>query len=176
MKTSDPLYSPHVLELITVANEYCLFLEKVEPIEVEDLIEYLRKILPLLYIKGSLLPEFNPDEPQPERYVTEQEWETVFNDLRTKFGELDEFYFIDHSDPGDAEPWKGSLADHLADIYQDLKDFLLLFQKNTYTAQQNAICDCRELFRIHWGERLTRAHYVIHQLRFRDQAKTEQDF
>lgn len=168
MTSQDPLYSPHILELITVANEFCLFTEKASEYPGEEVIEYYRKILPFLYLKGMLLPDIKPEEEKPERFVTEQEWESVFNDLRNLFGELDEFYFIDHSDPVDAEPWKGSLADHLADIYQDLKDFIMHFQVNTYTAQQNAVHICWQLFREHWGERVTRAHYVIHQISFRD--------
>lgn len=176
MDTREPVYSAHVLELLTVANEFCLFLEKIENYPQEDVLDYLRKILPMLYIKGSLLPDVQPDEPQPERYVTEQQWETIFNDIREKLGSLDEFHFIDHNEPADPEPWKGSVADHLADIYQDLKDFILLFQKNTFTAQQNAVSDCRILFQTHWGERLTRAHTVIHQLCFRNESDQTEDF
>lgn len=164
---ADPLYSPHILELITVANEFCLFTERVEEYPLDEIIDYYRKILPLLYLKASLMPEIIPDEEMPERFVSEQEWETVFNDLRNKFGKDDEFYFIDHSDPADVEPWKGSLADHLADVFQDLKDFIMFFQKNTHTAQQNAVNVCNMLFRTHWGERLSRAHYVLHQIRYR---------
>lgn len=168
MNNKDPLYSPHILELITVANEFCLFTEKVEDYPREDVIEFYRKILPFLYLKGTLLPEIIPEEEKPQRFVAQQEWETVFNDLRTVFADDDEFFFIDHADPVDSEPWKGSIADHIADIYQDLKDFIMHFQVNTYTAQQNAVNICWNLFRTHWGERATRAHYVIHMLSFRD--------
>jgi hypothetical protein len=175
MEKPEPVYSAHVLELLTVANEYCLFLEKVEQYPADEVLDYLRKILPMLYIKGSLLPAIQPDELQPERYVTEQQWETVFNDIRGKIGHLDEFHYIDHTEPSDPEPWKGSLADHLADVYQDLKDFILLFQKNTFTAQQNAVSECRQLFISHWGERITRAHTVIHQLHFRGNADQDEE-
>ncbi|HRY98859.1 MAG TPA: DUF5063 domain-containing protein [Bacteroidales bacterium] len=175
MDTRDPVYSPHVLELLTVANEYCLFVERAADYPLDDFLDFLRKILPMLYLKGSLLPTLEPDEHRPERYVTEQQWESVFNDLRAKLGPLDDFYFIDLAEPGDTEPWKGSLSDNLADIYQDLKDFLLLYQMNTYTAQQNAVSECRQLFAPHWGERITRAQYPLHQLWARQQPEEPTD-
>jgi len=173
MSDQDPLYQTHVLELLTVANEFCLFTERVEGYPKPEVIDYYRKILPLLYLKGMLLPGIDPEEPMPERFVSEQEWETVFNDLRIKLGSEDSFNYIDYSDPADEESWRGSLADHLADIYQDLKDFIMLFQKNTYTARQNAVSECRRLFEEHWAERVTRALAYLHQLRFRPSTEEE---
>jgi hypothetical protein len=55
-----------------------------------------------------MIPETDPVTDTPERYVTEQQWETVYHDLQAVFGEADVFYFIDYADPSDTEPWKGS--------------------------------------------------------------------
>ena len=52
-----------------------------------------------------------------------------------------------------------------ADIYQDLKDFIYLYQKNTEMAKENAVSECKRLFQTRWGVRLTRAHTVIHEIR-----------
>ncbi|HOI00882.1 MAG TPA: DUF5063 domain-containing protein [Bacteroidales bacterium] len=155
------------LELYHLARSYCHYTEQIERVSAEEAYDHYRKLLPLLYTRGSMIPETDPVTDTPERYVTEQQWETVYHDLQAVFGEADVFYFIDYADPSDTEPWKGSLADHLADIYQDLKDFVLYFEKGTHSAQQNAVFQCRQLFQTHWGERLTRALCLLHSLHFR---------
>ena len=48
----DPVYSKTVLEMLTVANEYCLFLEKAEDYDRQDIIMFLQKVCPLIYIKS----------------------------------------------------------------------------------------------------------------------------
>ena len=126
----DPVYSRKVLEMLTVANEYCLFLEKAEEYTFDELLNFLQKIAPLIYLKSALLPDVDvEDEDAVEHYVSEEQWETLFNILYNKFGEDDQFHFIDHHERSHNDPVKGSLAECFTDIYQDLKDFLLLYQK-----------------------------------------------
>ena len=60
--TKDPVYSRTVLELLTVANEYCLFLEKAEGYDRLDILLFLQKICPLIYIKASLLPDIKVND------------------------------------------------------------------------------------------------------------------
>jgi hypothetical protein len=72
----DMIKSRTVLEFLTVANEYCLLIEKCKNYPRESLLQIIYRILPLIYLKGSLLPEITPeDEAQQERYVTEEQWE-----------------------------------------------------------------------------------------------------
>ena len=52
------VYSKNVIEFITVANEFCSFLERAEDLESDDFLSRLQKLLPFLYIKASLIPEF----------------------------------------------------------------------------------------------------------------------
>ena len=49
--TEEPAISRNVIEMITVANEYCLFLEGIEKYTKDDIISYFQKICPLLYLK-----------------------------------------------------------------------------------------------------------------------------
>ena len=55
--SDHPVFSKNVLEFLTVANDYCLMMAKVETTSKYSLIEYLQKVCPLLYIKASLLPD-----------------------------------------------------------------------------------------------------------------------
>jgi hypothetical protein len=160
----DPVYSKTVLEMLTVANEYCLFLEKAEDYNRQDIIMFLQKVCPLIYIKSALLPAIEiDDEETAEHFVTEEEWESIFNTLQ-KFGDDDIYYFIDPHENSNTDPVRGSLAENFTDIYQDLKDFVLLYQKPRKASMEYAVFECKRLFETRYGFRLVRAHSTLHYL------------
>jgi hypothetical protein len=129
---------------------------------------------PLLYLKGSMLPELKVENSEAyERYVTEEVWENIFNELRNKFGKADEFWFIDEETFNDDEITKGSMAEHLTDVYQDLKDFVFLYSKNTSDAILNAVYECRYLYQTNWGYKLSRIQKNIHHLLYHSQIEDE---
>jgi hypothetical protein len=170
----DPVYSKNVLEMFTVANEYCLFMEKATDYPKGDFLGYLQKICPLIYIKAALLPDVNPtDEGGLEHFVTEEQWEELFNVIHLKLEEDDLYYFIDHHEKTHQEAVKASLAENLTDIYQDLKDFLLLYAKPLKISRENAVYDCKRLFETRFGYRLVNAHSAIHYLLFTEGEKGE---
>ncbi|MFW5792658.1 MAG: DUF5063 domain-containing protein [Bacteroidota bacterium] len=158
---SNIIYSKAVIEFITVANEYCLFFEKAENYSAEDIFQYFQKIAPLLYLKGSVMPEVTVnDDSFSEKFVTEEKWEAIFKALREKFGEQDIYYTHDHN--YDTE--EASLSDNMADIYQDMKDFIMLYQNSLIHAKENAIFEIQKLFKSHWGIRIINALKAVHQI------------
>lgn len=162
----EPVYSPFVLEFLAVAQKYCLFIEEIEKYDKEKIFDYLHKALPLLYVRGSVLPGIEVDDFSfNEKYVTEEQWQNTFNELREKFGSSDEFWYIENDNPLN-DLVKGSLADQLADIYQDLKDFTLLYQKQLRDAKKVAVWEIRELFKAHWGFRVVNVLKVLHYYLF----------
>lgn len=162
---NDPVYSKKVLEMLTVANEFCLFLEKAEEYDRMDIIRFLQKVVPLIYIKASVLPDIEvSDDSAAEHFVTEEQWEGIFNMLRDKFGDDDIFYFHDHHDRSSHDPVKASMAENFADIYQDLKDFLMLYQKPLRASMENAVSECKRLFETRFGYRLVNVHPPVHYL------------
>lgn len=172
---TNSISSKNVMEMLTVANEYCHFIEKAHHYETKDVLEYLQKIFPLLYLKGCLLPQVVAQVPEAnERFVTEESWEIIFNELRNKFKPQDEFWTVDHADFQDNEPIKESLAENLTDMYQDLKDFVLLYSKGTESAKENAVQDCKLFFETHWGYRLVQSQKYIHNMINGDKRKRAQ--
>jgi hypothetical protein len=159
-----PVYSKNVLEFITVAHDYCLTLGKPEKLKIKMLNDYLRKVLPLLYIKADLLPSVDiSNENANERYITEEDWQALFNHLRRIFGKNDEFWYIDQSGKTN-DMSRGSVSEHLTDIYQDLKDFVVLYQKNSLDAKENAVASIKRLFFDHWGFKVINVMPVLHYL------------
>jgi hypothetical protein len=164
-ETGDPVYSKNVIEMLTVANEYCLFLEKAEEYPKNDILPFLQKICPLIYLKASLLPEITDiNDEAAEHFVREEQWETMLNMLRQKFGEDDYYIWLDLHDKSDPDPIRGSLAEALADLYQDMKDFVLLYQKPRKASMEYAVYECRNLFETHFGFILVNAQKVLHYL------------
>jgi len=164
-RTDDITFSKPVIEMATVANEFCYFFDTVENKDKDVILDFTQRILPLLYLKGSLLPNISPQHPEAnERFVTEEQWEKLFTMLREKFGKDDEFWIIDPQYINETEPLKASLSENLADIYQDMKDFIMLMQKNTLPARENAISESKQLMANHWGYRIGNIFTQIHHL------------
>ena len=167
--TDDPLYSRKVLEMVTIANEYCLFLEKAEEYSSGELLGFLQKVSPLICLKSALLPDVDiTDEDAVEHYVSEEQWEYLFNVLHNKFGANDEFYFVDLHEKSHNDAIKASLAEAFTDTYQDLKDFLLLYQNPRRPFKENAVSECRRLFETRYGYRLIQAQAAIHCILYPD--------
>ncbi len=160
----NKIKSTIVLETIRVAHEFNVFSEDIAKKETKDIVSFYQKVLPLMYIKASLLPEIEVSDPTAnERYVAEEHWEGIFMALKGKFGKADEYWELDENN----DSVKVSLAEKLADIYQDTKDFVVLFQKNQMAAKENAVFEMLRLFKVHWGPRslsaLNQLHAIIYQ-------------
>jgi hypothetical protein len=168
----DIVYSKSVLEFLTVANEYCLFTEKTENYSKEDIISYMLKICPLLYLKGALLPlSQGSDFEITERYVSEEHWDAIYKSIHSKLGKDDAYWTIQGGDTGETVPVKASIADNLTDVYQDLKDFVMLYSKGTHAGKENAVAECQKLFESHWGSRIVSAHKALHHIQFPDHSE-----
>ena len=170
---SDPSVSANVIDMFTVANEFCIFTEKADKYNSEEVLQYYAKICPLLYLKGAILPAVEADEDYfGERFVNEDQWESIYNSLLLVFPGRDEFFTLSY-ETADNIPLKASISEHLADVYQDLKDFVLLYQKNLAYAKQNAVYECRNLFVSHWGARIAALLPALHILAFPVQQEDE---
>ncbi|NVO02953.1 MAG: DUF5063 domain-containing protein [Bacteroidetes bacterium] len=160
--------SKNVIEMLTVANEFCHFLENAETYGKHDVLSFIQKVSPLLYIKGALMPKVLEETTEAnERFVNEEQWSEVYNCMKDKFGEDDVFFNTDVYNDENVLI-KSSIAEHLADVYQDLKDFLMLYKKGLLPAQENAIQECVNLFERHWGIRIVAAQKAVHQVLFKD--------
>ena len=67
----SPVYGRDVMELVTVAVEYCAFLEQTEGKTRMNFVDTLMKLLPLLYLKAALLPKY---EILDGDYMAEEPW------------------------------------------------------------------------------------------------------
>ncbi len=56
-KESQTIFDKNVIEFVTVAAEFCAFLERAERMKRSTFVDTSLKILPLLYLKASMLPK-----------------------------------------------------------------------------------------------------------------------
>ena len=160
------VYSKNVIELITVANEFCSFLERSDELESIDFMGRLQKILPLLYLKASLLPEFDYEpEEDLEKYVTEVEYNLIQQKVLYHTGANDDFpeVFL----PGmqfSETALTASIAENVADIYQDMKDLIMSFRTLDEEVMGQAVWECQNGFSQIWGQKLVNSLRAIHNL------------
>ena len=73
-------YSKEVIEFVAVAKEFCDFVETIPAMGRKDVIQRLQKFIPLIYLKGSLLPVSDCNETGlAEDCVTEEQYNSMMN-------------------------------------------------------------------------------------------------
>ena len=163
----DVVYSRNVIEFATVANEFCAFVESVSELTRKDFLGKLQKLFPLLYLKASLLPEImdQEDEETPEKFVTESDYLFILNKLSSRLGEFDSYTEIPEpgSQVGEINI-EANISENVADIYQDLKDFILAYRIGTVDVMRTALWECRNNFEQYWGQRLVNGLRAVHML------------
>jgi len=163
--TYEPVYSRNVVEFVAVANEFCKYAEHAGELKGDELLKILQRIMPMMYIKASLLPALEPFfEEGNEKFVTESDWVRINESLRNKFGTADDYLEVFDEKLSESEgPVVSSISENLADIYQDIKDFLLLYQTGTPEVMNDAVWECRMNFENFWGQKLVNSMRAIHR-------------
>lgn len=178
MSENQLIYSKPVIEFATVIAETCLFLEHAEEMPKTDFISKSVKLLPLLYLKTSLLNITEDESPDGnvERFVTEDDYLFVKNQVERLLGTDDSFLEVFHPDmPYSDTPIAAFISENLADIYQELKDFAANFQIGEPEIMTSALVTCVETFAEHWGQKLLNALRALHSLRYSDSFGSEDE-
>ena len=123
---NEIVYSRNTVEFVTVAAEFCAFLEQSEGRKRRDFVDTMLKLLPLLYLKASLVPHVEGDEEfYPEEFVTEQDYEYLRAMLSAIMAGEDDYMDLNNQDVRFSdEPVVRSVSEDLADIYQALNNFV----------------------------------------------------
>ena len=160
------VYSKNVVEFVTVGNEFCNLIEKVNKFSAEENLLKLQKIMPLLYLKAAMLPKTEKVlEDELEKYVTELDYNMLQQKWLRLLGEHDNYHEV--YDPniqfGD-EMVTASISESLLDVYQDLKDFLTAYSLGNEDIMNDALYDCIYHFEDFWGQRLVNVLRAVHML------------
>lgn len=165
---SNIVFSKNVIEFVTVALQYCTFLENPDSITSKEYTDKLTKLLPLLYLKASLLPELEiEDEIYPEVTVSEDDYNYIVSKLYTAYKKNDTYLevFVEDMKYSDT-PISASISEDLADIYQDIKNFISIYEQGIEDNMSEGLYTCFENFKLYWGQKLVNVLRALHSLRY----------
>ena len=177
----DIVFSRNTVEFVTVAAEFCAYVERANEIQRKEFVGTMLKLLPLLYIKAQMLPQDErASEDELEDFVTEDSYEvlriTIAELLADKDAYLDVFVAeMKYSDT----PVTKFISEDLADIYQDIKNFVCLFQLGINETMHDAIVECNNHFRTYWGQTLVNTLRALHEIEYNcnnDEEEEEEEY
>ena len=143
-KESQVIFDRNVVEFVTVAAEFCKFLEQTETMKRSVFVDTSLKILPLLYLKASMLPKCETiGDEALETFVTEETYEILREDL--------------------------------ADIYQDIRDFIFVFQLGLNETMNDSLAACQEHFALYWGQKLVNTLRALHDVKYNQPDEEEEN-
>lgn len=177
-KNISAIYDKNTVEFVTVAAEFCGFLERTGEMKRRPFVDKALKLLPLLYLKASLLPEYaeRMDEFDPEAFVTEGDYERVRAGVAALMGRYDDYLdvFLDDMAYSDT-PICQTISEGLADIYQPVKDFICVYQLGLGRTMNDALVVCRENFSEFWGQRLLNVMRALHDVKYNVRQETDEE-
>ena len=173
-----PVYSKNVVEFVTVGKEFCVWLESTLSLPRRDFVETGRKMLPLLYLKASVLPrtETMLKDDFLEKFVDEDEYQQVLNAVLTKMGPYNDYLEVFTADmQRSVEPLTATISENLADIYQDVKDFLMSYRTAVTEIMNEALIELIHSFEEFWGQKLVNVLRAMHEVAFNGENIDEEE-
>ena len=162
------IYSNHTIDFVKIALEFCSLVENVRKNHKEDFIDQGVKILPMLYLKASFVP---PIEEEYDSYlesgVVEEMYARVQNGIACLLGNDDLFLETFHPDMQYSDtPIVATVSENLADIYQDIGNFISVFKHAQKETMNDSLAVCIEAFKEYWGQKLVNALRALHYLKY----------
>ena len=160
------IYDDSTIAFVTAAAQTCLLVEKANEYERKEWREQLLRLLPVLYLRTRLLePDETVMEEEPQRFVSEEDYNFVLIGMRELLGSYDAYLdvFVDQGIYTD-EVQTAYISEGLADVYQELKDMAAAFQTGEQAIMHDAVVLCRESFDKSWGRKVLAVLRAIHEI------------
>ena len=168
---NNTVFSKQTEDFVRTALEFCVLVEKHSQAKRDYFIDNMIKVLPLLYLKVSILPpiEENFDSDLTSK-VNEEMYDRVENAISQLLGN-DNFYLETfHPDIRLSDtPVAVKISEDLADIYQDLGNFIAVFKNGQKETMNDSLALCVLNFEKYWGQRLLNALRALHYIKFIDE-------
>ncbi len=170
-----PIYDKNTLEFVTVAKEYSSYIETSKQQDLSGFLDRGIKLLPLLYLKATLLPDVETMDEYTERYMDQNTYELVRVSLAELLGEKDVYLETFHKDMKYSDtPIAAFISENLADIFQDIADFIFIFRQGNESAMMEALALCKANFG-YWGQQLLNALKAMHAIVYNEDDLIDED-
>lgn len=163
--------APNSLAFIALSNEFCSAIENAMEFEKEDFVAKMLKMLPRIYMT---VTDIDIEESTEDFYALPYLDESVYDSLRsqiaTLMGEDDVFLetFEEDMKYSDA-PVSATISEDLADIYQQLYNFVASVRDVDTEAINSIIITCKEEFASYWGQTLCNVLRALHSVFYNKQ-------
>ena len=160
------VYAPVTLDFVTVCVEFCTFLERMEAMSRTAWVNNMLRILPSLYLKAILLPSIKVlGDGRAEVFVTEQDYMLIANYVASIIADEDVYLDVFMEDMKYSDrPISSFVSEDIADIYQDIRNFVSVYQHGIEEAMIYALKDVTVNFRLYWGQKLVNVLRPLHGL------------
>ncbi len=166
---SHIVYSKSVLEFVTVSNEFCNILENCGEYTRKEFIGIALKILPLLYLKAVVLPKTEEElaDEFVDKVVDEDLYQHIQMLVRNKMGQHDDYLEVFTAEMQYSDvPLSANISEDLADIYQDIKNFIEAYKTAVTEIMNDALFETVGNFELVWGQRLVNTLRALHNVNF----------
>jgi len=163
------VFSQYTIDFARVALEYCVFVEKTKESDKKTFVDNMTKVLPLLYIKVSVIPQITEDyESDLTVKVDENLYKQIEYDISELLGGDDLYLETFHPDIKLSDsPVAVKISEDLTDIYQDLGNFIAVFKNGQKETMNDSLLLCIENFKKYWGQRLVNALRALHYIKYK---------
>ncbi|HLO57347.1 MAG TPA: DUF5063 domain-containing protein [Bacteroidales bacterium] len=162
----EDVKGPIVKDFVKAAADFCQLVEQASKKKTGELFNEFQQLVPALYMKAALLPlpKYCYDE-EMTAFVKEDDYARIHDGLQHKF-EL--FTGITGMSPGTLpnqhELISFALAESFTDLYEELKNFVKLYEVGLPQSMNDAVWFCRKSFEQSLGIRIIESLKSLHSL------------
>lgn len=163
--------APNSLAFIALSNEFCSAIENAMEFEKEDFVAKMLKMLPRIYMTVTDIDiEESTEDFYALPYLDESVYDSVRSQIATLMGEDDAFLetFEEDMKYSDA-PVSATISEDLADVYQQLYNFVASVRDVDTEAINSIIITCKEEFASYWGQTLCNVLRALHSVFYNKQ-------
>lgn len=167
----ERILDKNVIEFVAVGVEYCHLIESYFSVEKRAFALTLTRLLPLLYLKATLLPTAESDAMHPlEQFVTEENYEQIRLGIADLMENDDVFLdtFVEEMKYSET-PIACYISEGLADTYQDIKNFTERYRLGSQDVMYEALVTLAENFKNYWGQTVLNTLKALHGVAYVDQ-------
>jgi hypothetical protein len=163
------VYSSDMVQFVTASNRLCQLLEQLEGEEGRSFIRASIQHLSDIYANFVRLGETSPlYDSAMEPTVTEEEWAAVYQKILKVLGPYNDYLRPAEEEEFDrSEMVRHTISEDMADLYQELKDFTVIYSRGLEELMNDAAWELGERFTEHWGKKLLRSLLALHDLYIR---------
>ena len=174
---SDIVFSKQTEDFVRTALEFCVLVEKHSQGRRDYFVDNMIKVLPLLYLKVSIIPAIEEDyDSDLATKVSEEMYNRVENSISNLLG--NDNYYLETFHPDirlSDSPVAVKISEDLADIYQDLGNFIAVFKNGKKETMNDSLALCILNFEKYWGQRLLNALRALHYIKFIDESELKNE-